>query len=39
MKIFCDNADYKNFLTYKKDKIIKGFYIDAKKVDLEFNFQ
>ena len=25
MKIFCDSADYKNFLKYKKDKIVKGF--------------
>ena len=25
MKIFCDSADYKIFLRYKKDKIIKGF--------------
>ena len=25
MKIFCDSADYKNFLKYKKDKFVKGF--------------
>ena len=25
MKIFCDSADYKSFLKYKKDKIVKGF--------------
>ena len=25
MKIFCDSADYKNFLKYKKDRIVKGF--------------
>ena len=25
MKIFCDSADYKNFLKYKKDKTVKGF--------------
>ena len=25
MKIFCDSADYKNFLKYKKDKIVRGF--------------
>ena len=25
MKIFCDSADYKIFLRYKKDKIVKGF--------------
>ncbi len=25
MKIFCDSADYKNFLKYKKDNLIKGF--------------
>ena len=25
MKIFCDSADYKNFLKYKKEKIVKGF--------------
>ena len=25
MKIFCDSADFKNFLKYKKDKIVKGF--------------
>ena len=25
MKIFCDSADYKNFIKYKKDKIVKGF--------------
>lgn len=25
MKIFCDSADYKNFLKYKRDKFVKGF--------------
>mgnify|MGYP001173638542 CR=1 FL=1 len=25
MKIFCDSADYKNFLKYKNDRIVKGF--------------
>ena len=25
MKIFCDSADYKNFLKYKKNRIVKGF--------------
>jgi transaldolase len=25
MKIFCDSADYKNFLKYKKDLFVKGF--------------
>ncbi len=25
MKIFCDSADYKNFLKYKNDIIVKGF--------------
>ena len=25
MKIFCDSADYKNFLRYKNDKTVKGF--------------
>jgi len=25
MKIFCDSADYKNFLKYKNDKYVKGF--------------
>ena len=25
MKIFCNSANYKNFLKYKKDKIVKGF--------------
>jgi len=25
MKIFCDSADYKNFLKYKNDSIVKGF--------------
>lgn len=25
MKVFCDSADYKNFLRYKKDKFVKGF--------------
>ncbi len=25
MKIFCDSADYKNFLKYKNDKTVKGF--------------
>ncbi len=25
MKIFCDSADYRNFLKYKKEKIVKGF--------------
>ena len=33
MKIFCDSANYKNFLKYKKLTIdtVKGFYLDAKK--------
>ena len=25
MKIFCDSADYKNFLKYKRDRFVKGF--------------
>ena len=25
MKIFCDSADYQNFLKYNKDKLVKGF--------------
>ena len=25
MKIFCDSADYKIFLKYKKSKYVKGF--------------
>ena len=25
MKIFCDSADYKNFLKYKNDRIVRGF--------------
>ena len=25
MKIFCDSADYRNFLKYNKDKLVKGF--------------
>ena len=25
MKIFCDSADYKNFLKYKRDIFVKGF--------------
>ena len=25
MKIFCDSADYKDFLRYKNDKTVKGF--------------
>ena len=25
MKIFCDSADYKIFLRYKKDGTVKGF--------------
>ena len=25
MKIFCDSADYKNFLKYKNDRYVKGF--------------
>ena len=25
MKIFCDSADYKNFLKYKNDTLVKGF--------------
>ena len=25
MKIFCDSADFKNFLKYRNDKIVKGF--------------
>ena len=37
MKIFCDSADYQNFLKYKKDKIVKDF--KKKKNKPKINIQ